>query len=167
MRMCSLHPEKPVTQQKSSIAKHINTKLWMRDLVLQFNYILTCQSCLGMSIIITRKEKSLKTKRDVGMAWQKMTQTREDIKVKVNIQSLIHPYILLHYSCTLVWERCRDGAWYIYLHFYILRCLCHLFSSLVYLLVWWCYLISLIFSDVNTISSKWNHNPITWKSTHS
>ena len=37
----------------------------------------------------TRKEKSLKMKRDVGMAWQKITQTSEDIKVKVNIQSPI------------------------------------------------------------------------------
>ena len=36
----------------------------------------------------TRKQKSLKMKRDVGMAWQKITQTREDIKVKVNIQYL-------------------------------------------------------------------------------
>ena len=27
---------------------------------------------------------------------------------------------LLHYSCTLVWEKYRDGALYIYFHFYIL-----------------------------------------------
>ena len=34
-----------------------------------------------------------------------------------NIQSTISTFFL-HYSCTLVWKRCRDGALYIYLHFY-------------------------------------------------
>ena len=29
-----------------------------------------------------------------------------------------YPYIFLHYSCTLVWKRCRDGVLYIYHHFY-------------------------------------------------
>ena len=48
----------------------------------------------------TRKEKSLKMKRDVGMACQKVTQTREDIKVKVNIQSPMPAscYITVHFS---------------------------------------------------------------------
>ena len=39
-----------------------------------------------------KKEKSLKMKRDVGMACQKVHKQGR-IKVMVNIQSLIHPYI--------------------------------------------------------------------------
>ena len=42
--------------------------------------------------IINKKEKSLKMKRDVGMACQKVHEQGR-IKVMVNIQSLIHPYI--------------------------------------------------------------------------
>ena len=47
----------------------------------------------GDTYSYNKTEKSLKMKRDVGMVWPKRTQTRKDIKVKVNIQSLIHPYI--------------------------------------------------------------------------
>jgi len=39
-----------------------------------------------------KKEKSLKMKRDVGMACQKVHEQGR-IEVMVNIQSLIHPYI--------------------------------------------------------------------------
>ena len=41
--------------------------------------------------VICFNTKKRRMKRDVGMACQK--QGRENIKVKVNIQSLIHPYI--------------------------------------------------------------------------
>ena len=68
-------------------------------------------------------------KRDVGMAWQKITQTRK-------CNPSLH---LFYYSCALAWERCRDEALYIYLHFYILPSLfvlvlaCHPFHFIVYL----------------------------------
>jgi len=39
-----------------------------------------------------KKEKSLKTKGDIGMACKKLHEQGR-IKVIVNIQSLIHPYI--------------------------------------------------------------------------
>ena len=45
----------------------------------------------GNEAIPNKKEKSLKMKRDVGMACQKVHK-RDDLKVKVNIQSFIHTY---------------------------------------------------------------------------
>ena len=70
------------------------------------------------------------------MACQKVCkQGRDDITVKVNLQKP-HPCIFFHYSCSLVWKRYRDGALYIYLHFYIIPTLfayflaCHLYIFL-------------------------------------
>ena len=78
--------------------------------------------------------------------WRRHTnnnkQGREDIKLKVNIQSLIHPYIFY----TTVALQCEKDAGmglctYIYLYFYILLpCLCsffgmpslHLFSDFIF-----------------------------------
>ena len=54
-------------------------------------------------------------KRDVGMAYQKVHNKRE---VKVNIQSLINPYIFSQESKDLR----MDETLYIYYHFYILPC---------------------------------------------
>ena len=54
---------------------------------------------------IYKKEKSLKMKRDVGMACQKVHKQGR-IKVMVNIQSLIHPYIFSQKS-----KGCRDEAY--------------------------------------------------------
>ena len=62
--------------------------------------------------IVTRK-KNHKKKRDVGMVCQKVHKQGR-IKVMVNIQSLIHPYIFAQKSKL----RCRNWALYIYHHFY-------------------------------------------------
>ena len=71
-----------------------------------------------MITIVYKKEKPSKIKRDVGTACQKVHKQRGDIKVMVNIQSLIHSYIFSQYSEDV-------GMGFVYLpSLYILPCLC-------------------------------------------
>ena len=82
----------------------------------------------------TRKEKSLQMKRDVGMACQKMTQTREDGYKSEGKYTKPHPCIFLTLKCNCSVKRCRgDKALYSYLHFYILPCLCYFLSCHPYI----------------------------------
>ena len=73
-----------------------------------------------MSTIVPKlykKEKSLKMKRDVGMACQKVHKQGR-IKVMVNIQRLIHPYIFSQRSKDVGIGLC------IFTITFILPCLC-------------------------------------------
>ena len=82
----------------------------------------------------------------------KRTQTREDITVKVNIKSLIHPYIFSQQSKDLG----VDEALYIYLHCYILPCLCTFWHAIPISLI-----ILMTSYIVSTVSIMCNHNHIT------
>ena len=62
-----------------------------------------------------QERKIIKNERRCGDGMPKNTQTREDLKVKVNIITKLHPSIHLF---TIQW-RCRDGTLYIYHHFYV------------------------------------------------
>ena len=75
---------------------------------------------LDLGLIVTEidiKKVQKQDKKIVGMACQKVcNQGSDDVKVNTKL----YPYIFLQNSCTLVWKRCRDGALYTYLHFYII-----------------------------------------------
>ena len=62
--------------------------------------------------ICNKIKQEREMKRDVGMACQKVHKQGR-VKVMLNIQSLIHPNIFSQE------QRCREGALYIYHHFYL------------------------------------------------
>ena len=132
----------------------------MRDLLLQFNYVHTCQSCLGMSIIITRKLKNIKNERRCRDSMTKNDTNKRGYKSEGKYTK---PYPPLHLITLQFHFSVRKMQGWVYLpsllypplfvSFFVMPSL-HLLSFLMFMYLFVFFSIPLIFSDVNTISSK-------------
>ena len=119
-----------------------------------------------------KTEKSLKMKRDVGMACQKVhVPIRKDIKVKVCKYTKPHPSLYL-FTIGWIW---RDRASYIYLHLYNVPCwytFWHAIPTSLFIFNDFSALFLYIFLAIMFSVMLWskhycNHNSTPWNNTDS